>query len=108
MDAFRRDPELAYLGEDRHGETRWSTESLRRLEATAIARAENGAEDRTHALAPAQTEPILRARPHLNANYALCGWALNRNMMAASRAKTWTRRPRKERTLLAHSMPVFS
>jgi hypothetical protein len=43
-----------------------------------------------------------------NANYALCGRAFNRNMAAASRAKTWTRRPRKERTLLAHSMPVFS
>ena len=43
-----------------------------------------------------------------NANYALCGRAFNRNMAAASRAKTWTRRPRKERTLLAHSIPVFS
>ena len=43
-----------------------------------------------------------------NANYVLCGRAFNRNMAAASRAKTWTRRPRKERTLLAHSMPVFS
>ena len=45
------------LGEDRRGETRWSTESLRRLEATALVRAEIGAEDRAHALAPEQIQP---------------------------------------------------
>ncbi len=67
MDALRRDPEVVWLGEDRRGEARWSTESLRRLEATAIARAEIGAEDRAHALAPEQIEPILRARPQLSA-----------------------------------------
>ena len=50
MDAFRRDPEVVWLGEDRRGEMRWSTESLRRLEATALVRAEIGAEDRAHAL----------------------------------------------------------
>lgn len=34
--------------------------------------------------------------------------AFNRNRAAARRAKTRTRRHRKERTLLAHSIPVFS
>lgn len=67
MDAFRRDPEVVTLGEDRRGEMRWSTASMRQLEATAIARAEIGAEDRSHALSPAQIEPILQARPHLSA-----------------------------------------
>ena len=63
----------------------------------------------------ALVDPTTRGDPEnplrwtcLNANYALCGRAFNRNMAAASRAKTWTRRPRKERTLLAHSIPVFS
>jgi conjugative relaxase-like TrwC/TraI family protein len=67
MDAFRRDPEVVYLGEDRRGDARWTTESLRRLEATTIARAEIGAEDRAHALSSAHIEPILHARPTLSA-----------------------------------------
>ena len=67
MDAFRRDPEVVRLGEDRRGEMRGSTESMRQLEATALARAEIGAEDRSHALSPAQIEPVLQSRPHLSA-----------------------------------------
>ena len=67
MDAFRRDPEVVWLGEDRRGDARWSTESLRRLEAAAIARAETGAEDRAHALAPERVRAVLDARPHLSA-----------------------------------------
>ena len=67
MDAFRRDPAVVWLGEDRRGETRWSTESLRRLEATAIVRAEIGAEDRAHALAPERVRAVLDARPTLSA-----------------------------------------
>jgi conjugative relaxase-like TrwC/TraI family protein len=67
MDAFRRDPEVVRLGEDRRGEMRWSTESMRQLEAIALARAEIGAEDRSHALSPAQIEPVLQSRPHLSA-----------------------------------------
>ncbi|MEI2804433.1 MAG: AAA family ATPase [Albidovulum sp.] len=67
MDAFRRDPEVVWLGEDRRGDARWSTESLRRLEATAIARAEIGAEDRAHALAPERVRAVLDARPALSA-----------------------------------------
>jgi conjugative relaxase-like TrwC/TraI family protein len=67
MSDFWRDPEVVWLGEDRRGETRWSTASLRRLEATAIARAEIGAEDRAHALAPERVRAVLDARPHLSA-----------------------------------------
>ena len=67
MSDFWRDPEVVWLGADRRGEMRGSTESLRRLEATAIARAEIGAEDRAHALSSAHIEPILRARPTLSA-----------------------------------------
>ena len=67
MSDFWRDPEVVNLGEDRRGETRWSTESLRRLEATALVRAEIGAEDRAHALSSEQIEPILHARPTLSA-----------------------------------------
>ena len=67
MSDFWRDPEVVNLGDDRRGETRWSTESLRRLEATALVRAEIGAEDRAHALSSAQIEPILQARPTLSA-----------------------------------------
>lgn len=78
MDALRRDPEVVRLGEDRRGETRWSTESMRQLEATAIARAEIGAEDRSHALAPERVRAVLDARPHLSAEQVeavryLCG-----------------------------------
>ena len=67
MSDFWRDPEVVNLGDDRRGETRWSTESLRRLEATALVRAEIGAEDRAHALAPERVQPILDARPTLSA-----------------------------------------
>ena len=67
MEAFRRDPEVVRAGEDRRGDTRWSTASLRRLEAEALARAERGAEDRRHALAPERTEAALRARPTASA-----------------------------------------
>ena len=66
MEAFWRDPELVNLGK-RPARLRWSTESLRRLEATALVRAEIGAEDRAHALAPERVQPILDARPTLSA-----------------------------------------
>ncbi len=58
------------------------------------------------AISPRQK--VVLVMDDLNANYAHCGRAINRNRAAVSRAKTWTRRPGKERTLLAHSMPVFS
>lgn len=63
MREFWRDPEVVNLGDDRRGETRWSTESLRRLEARAVAAAVAGAVERHHALDPAQVEAVLRARP---------------------------------------------
>ncbi len=70
MGEFWRDSEVANLGDDRRGETHWSTESLRRLEAAAIVRAEIGADHREHALSPEQVQPLLQARPTLSAEQA--------------------------------------
>ena len=67
MEAFWRDPQIVNLKDNDHGFGRWSTESLRQLEATAIVRAEIGAEDRAHALAPERVRAVLDARPTLSA-----------------------------------------
>ena len=62
MQEFWHDPQVVAVGENSRGETRWSTESLRQLEAVTVVRAELGAEHRQHSLTPAQVEPILQAR----------------------------------------------
>ena len=67
MSEFWRDAELVNLGENPRGETRWSTESLRQLEAQAVAAALTGATRLHQALSPAQVERALQARPTLSA-----------------------------------------
>ena len=71
MEAFWRDPQIVHLKDNDHGLGRWSTESLRRLEAQALAAAGTGAAQDQHALSPVQVEPALQARPTLSAEQTL-------------------------------------
>ena len=64
---FWRDPAVVELGDDRRGEARWSTESMRRLEATAIASAQQAACQPSHTVSATVLESILHDRPTISA-----------------------------------------
>ncbi|MBK8751742.1 MAG: relaxase domain-containing protein [Candidatus Competibacteraceae bacterium] len=67
MNEFWRDSQLVTLKDNDHGFGRWSTESLRRLEAQAVAAALMGAAQDRQVLSPAQVESALQARTTLSA-----------------------------------------
>lgn len=66
MNDFWQDAQVVELGPNRVGETRWSTESMRQLEAQTVAAALTGAARFDHTLSPAQVEPAVQARPTLS------------------------------------------
>lgn len=61
MAAFWRDDQLVALGPNAQGSARWSTRALQRLEEQTLQRAERAAQNRAHALTPAQFDTGQRA-----------------------------------------------